>query len=317
MIPRLDISFPVRRQWQFWFGKDYIPSENEFLLNNARSGIVLALKTICVGAKVGVVAYNCHTVANAVVNAGCVPIFIDVTNQLTIDINDPNIALCDALIVTNLFGIHNDIKAIKGLYPNIIIVVDNAHGYGLPNDGDFTVYSINQGKYPALGPGGILFVNNQRYLPQIKNVVQQLDHKMSYCRQIKVFLLMQFKALLYRPLIYSLITRKIKRHRGVGSNISKIDVKLMCPGVSKIYNAWKIEHRGQNCKLFMDVVHTNNVQHIIEEYSRKGIEVDTHFKNCIVWAREFGYKDGSCPNSERLVNELVMIPNYFKYERMD
>ena len=46
----------------------------------------------------------------------------------------------DAIVVTNLFGIHNDIDAIKKKCPNLIIIVDNAHGYGLPNEGDYTKF---------------------------------------------------------------------------------------------------------------------------------------------------------------------------------
>ena len=108
MIPRLDIRFPLRRQWQYWCGEEYKPQEGEYLLNHARTGIVLALKaTLPNGGRVGVVAYNCHTVANAVDNAGCTPIFLDVTEELKIDLNSVPDDL-DAIVVTNLFGIRNE-----------------------------------------------------------------------------------------------------------------------------------------------------------------------------------------------------------------
>lgn len=161
MIPRLNISFPIKRQWCYWFGKQYEPREGEYLLNHARTGIVMALRAALPnGGRVGVVAYNCHTVANAVVNAGCAPFFVDVTENLRIDIESVPVDL-DAIVVTNLFGIRNDVEAIRKRLPKAIIIVDNAHGYGLPVEGDFTVYSINQGKFPALGPGGILCVGTK------------------------------------------------------------------------------------------------------------------------------------------------------------
>lgn len=159
MIPRLNISFPLNRQLCYWFGKEYESQQGEYLLNHARTGIVMALKaSVPEGSGVGVVAYNCHTVANAVVNAGCVPVFVDVTERLTIDVASVPEDL-DAIVVTNLFGIRNDIEAIRKRCPKAIIIVDNAHGYGLPAEGDFMIYSINQGKFPALGCGGILCVN--------------------------------------------------------------------------------------------------------------------------------------------------------------
>ena len=134
----------------FWFGRTYSPKEGEFMLNHARTGIVMALRaTMPQGGRVGVVAYNCHTVANAVVEGGCTPVFIDVTEDLYISLQHLAHIRLDAIIVTNLFGMHNDIAAIQSVQPDAIIIVDNAHGYGLPIEGDFTVYSINQGKLPA------------------------------------------------------------------------------------------------------------------------------------------------------------------------
>lgn len=161
MIPRLNISFPLNRQWCYWFGKQYKPNKGEYLLNHARTGIVMALRAaLPKGGRVGVVAYNCHTVANMVVNAGCKPFFMDVTENLRIDVESVPEDL-DAIVVTNLFGIRNDVGAIRKRCPGAVVIVDNAHGYGLLVEGDFTVYSINQGKFPALGPGGILVVSQK------------------------------------------------------------------------------------------------------------------------------------------------------------
>ena len=87
MTPRLNISFPLARQKQYWCGEEYIPAEGEYLLNHARTGIVMVLRvSLPNGGRVGVVAYNCHTVANSVVNAHCTPVFVDVTERLLIDV---------------------------------------------------------------------------------------------------------------------------------------------------------------------------------------------------------------------------------------
>ena len=83
MIPRLHISFSFKSQYAYWFGTAYAPQSGEYLLNHARTGIVMALRTALPdGGRVGVIAYNCHTVANAVVQAGCTPVFVDVTDDL-------------------------------------------------------------------------------------------------------------------------------------------------------------------------------------------------------------------------------------------
>ena len=102
MIPRLQISFPFRNQFTYWFGKLYAPKENEYLLNHARSGIVLALRSsLPNGGRVGVIAYNCDTVANAILNANCEPIFVDVTEDLHIDVDSLNQDIATSVIKAN------------------------------------------------------------------------------------------------------------------------------------------------------------------------------------------------------------------------
>ena len=339
MIPRLDIQFPFCRQWQYWFGKPYEPYEGEYLLNHARSGIILALRaSLPNGGRVGVVAYNCHTVANAVVNAGCTPVFVDVTDGLTIDIESVPAEL-DAIVVTNLLGIRNDISAIRERYPHAIIIVDNAHGYGLPAEGDFTVYSINQGKFPALGEGGILIVNSAICNSQssIEAMYSQLP-SYGFFEQVKLFCSMLIKAMAYSRCFYWL-TRLLKRELGVsGLGVSgKIVMKKMAPGIRRLYNAWlpsadeAIAAQKQNAErisglgvsglvdewllgenAFMLIARTRKSEELKKWFAARGVETATHFAHAIDWATEFGYLPSSCPKAEELTKHLLMIPTYRK-----
>ena len=336
MIPRLQISFPIKEQFTFWFGEIYQPKENEYLLNHARSGIVLALRSsLPNGGRVGVMAYNCDTVANAVLNANCEPIFVDVTEDLHIDINSLNDKNLDVIVVSNLFGIHNDINKISALYPNLIIIVDNAHGYGLPIEGDFTVYSIDQGKFPSIGRGGVLHVNNVEY----KGIVQEIYNKVpsyTFLQQFILFCKMIVNALLHLPLVYGIVTIRLKSNRKVRNSKEVVIIKRMPNGISRIYNKVfskinaLIEHRKSNaeqisllvknefndvsllCGLnaFMLVAKLNEPNKLKKRLADKGIESATHFSNTIVWAKQFGYTDGSCPTAEILTKELLMIPTY-------
>lgn len=336
MIPRLHISFPIKEQFTFWFGEIYQTKENEYLLNHARSGIVLALRSsLPNGGRVGVMAYNCDTVANAIFNANCEPIFVDVTEDLQIDINSLNDKNLDAIVVSNLFGIHNDINKISALHPNLIIIVDNAHGYGLPIEGDFTVYSIDQGKFPSIGRGGVLHVNNVEY----KNKIQELYDNVpsySFLQQIILFCKMIINALLHLPLVYGIVTIKLKSNRKVRNSKEVVVIKRMPNGISRIYNKVLskinalIEQRKSNAEqislsvknefndvsllcgmnAFMLVAKLNEPNRLKKRLADKGIESATHFSNAIVWAKQFGYTDGSCPTAERLTKELLMIPTY-------
>ena len=326
MKPRLDIQFPLKRQIQYWCGKEYEPREGEYLVNHARTGIVMALRaTLPKGGRVGVVVYNCHTVANAVANAGCTPFFVDVTEGLRIDVSSIPVDL-DAIVVTNLFGIRNDIAAIRKRLPKAIIIVDNAHGYGLPAEGDFTVYSINQGKFPALGPGGILVVSQKLPTMLQKSIEEQYATLSGYgfVGEVKLFAHMLVKAIAYSPCFYWLV---MKMKKSANPDVHEIvAMKKMAKGVRRLYNVWlpkaeeeiemqrkiaaKIDGAFYGDNAFMAIVRTEDPEELKMEFAKRGVETETHFKHCIEWAREFGYKDGTCPNAESLVKHLLMIPTY-------
>ena len=336
MIPRLQIGLSLKNQRAFWFGDEYSPTQREYLLNHARSGIVMALRAALPnGGRVGVVAYNCHTVANAVVEAGCTPVFIDVTEDLHVDLLYLAGLQLDAIIVTNLFGVHNDIAAIRTAQPNAIIIVDNAHGYGLPAEGDFTVYSINQGKLPALGAGGLLWVNSDQYQASIQ---QQYAALPSYTKsqELKLFITMLAKAWMHIPWIYGLITRRMKNHRGKAICRETVALRCMPKGVSRMYQqalptiAEQILQQRANAQqmadtllskglaekvwygdnAFMLIARTKDTLGLSKYLAARGVESATHFARAIEWAKQFGYTDGQCPMAEQLTKELIMIPTY-------
>ena len=338
MIPRLHISFSLGKQLAFCFGKVYTPQAGEYLLNHARSGIVMALRAALPnGGRVGVVAYNCHTVANAVEQAGCTPIFVDVTEDLHIDVQHLSKQPLDAIVVTNLFGLYNELDAIRQAQPNAAIIVDNAHGYGLPVEGDFCVYSINQGKFPALGEGGILYVNNPAYAELIHAQYAALK-VYSIVQETKLYLTMLLKALMHTPWLYRVFTLRMKQKRSSVACSSEVVLKRMAKGVSRMYqqalptipqeiaqqqrNAQFVADRlldqkmaqrvwyGENA--FMLIAQTDKPEILKNHLMQHGVETATHFAKAIEWAREFGYTPGECPMAEQLTKKLLMIPTYTK-----
>lgn len=336
MIPRLHISFSLGKQLAFCFGKSYAPQTGEYLLNHARSGIVMALRAALPnGGRVGVVAYNCHTVANAVEQSGCTPVFVDVTDDLHIDLQHLSTLQLDALVLTNLFGIHNDITAVQQVIGAATIIVDNAHGYGLPVEGDFTVYSINQGKFPALGEGGILYVNNPEYAESIQTQYASLKGY-SIVHEAKLYLTMLLKALMHTPWLYRVLTLRMKQKRTSVACRSKVVLKRMAKGVSRMYRRalptipQEIAQQQHNAQVvafclhdqkmtqrawygenaFMLIAKTEDPEALKNHLMQHGVESATHFTRAIEWATEFGYIAGECPTAEQLTKKLVMIPTY-------
>ena len=341
MKPRLEIRFTPQKQRIFCSGKRYEPVQGEFLLNHARCGIMLALKALNLpaGSSVGVMAYNCHTVFNAIAQAGFSPSFIDVTHRLVLDLEDlrRKRSSIKALIVTHLFGFVNDIASIRQEFPDLPIIEDGAHATGLDKySGDFTVFSIGQGKLPSLGDGGILHVNNKAFLEKTKQLIKSLPDY-SFAGEFRLFGALLFKSLLYQPWIYPWLTQPLKRNRKPSSGIETIFPRKMSAGVRALYQAElktlpeTIRQRRQNATKmgvflekipgvkevftgsingFMVVVWCEDLASVRDDLRKQGIEAETHFSNCLHWAQSFGYTEGLCPNTEIILGHLLMVPTY-------
>ena len=338
MKPRLEISFSWAQKRAFLFGNPYVPESDEFLLDHARSGILLALKALHLppGSGVGVMVYNCHTVMNAIDQAGYRPVFLDVTDDLTLDLADLKRKAegISAIVITHLFGVVNDVKRVKELYPHLKIVEDCAHSYGIDQYyGDFATFSIGQGKLPSIGDGGILKVINSQYLSNVAVLYGSL-YGYSASQNLKLFLKLSIMTLMHSRYLYGWVTLPLKRRRDAPSGKESIQPHKMSQRISAVYARVKdsvpvmIARREDKAKAlygslpagvdqamigknaFMLVLTCPDPEIVKESFLRQRVDTDTHFAHSIHWAREFGYVQGQCPNAEKLVNHLLMVPIY-------
>lgn len=319
-------------------GKEYTLPKGEYWLNHCRSGIQLALQALEFKPQtgVGMMVYNCHTVMNAIQQAGCKPVFVDITEGMTIDMEDlaKKREQMQVLIVTHLFGIINDVKAIKKLYPDLIIIEDCAHCFEHEIEGEFGVYSVGQGKFPAIGDGGVLrTISNFKF--QIDDLYKALP-EYTKNQERKLYVRLWMKAMMYSKWLYWL-TRRMKGMRELGSESvrEEVTIKKMSRGIANILahkrddypvavqerlqnaaiTSERVRELGSECIIgenaFMAVVRCEEPEALKKMLAKRGIETETHFKHCIDWAKQFGYVEGSCPMAEKLVNHLLMVPTYF------
>lgn len=346
MIPRLNIEFGFRQFGDFFHrSPDPVLSEDTYAFDHARSAIVVALRSLDLPAnsKVGIMVYNCHTVMNAIHQVQCKPEFVDVNDDLTVDYDDLKVKAVgmSALIITHLFGIINDVESIRRDFPGLPIIEDCAHAYPFNTIfGDFATYSIGQGKFPSIGDGGLLFVNNKSYVSRVKELY---DFIPDYGRlqSIKLVFKLWAKAILYRPYVYGAFTfpslKWIRKNIDVDEQIRPR--KMSC-GIRRLYSdyhdhvAERVAYQQQNaeelirrfkfiegvknticgCNAFMLVVEADDINSLMHSFKGKNVEIGTHFRRCIDWAMRYGYKLGECPNAERLINRLIMVPTYTAIE---
>ena len=312
--------------------------KNSILIDSARSGIKLALESLNldVNAKIGVMAFNCHSVFNAIKIAGFDPIFIDINHDFSISIESLiKQKQIDVIVVSHLFGNISSIEKIKEIFPNIIVIEDCAHIFSLNDvinngniiNGDFAVFSFNFGKFPAIGGGGVLIANDQTNYNNIKSAVSKYQSS-SFLAEISSFLKKIIFTTIYNPYLYGILFQKSKKFiKKKNSTIINHSIKKMNELDKIILNNYLFilndlyvnqqeniknitENKINTQDTFLIPLIVNNRDYWIKEAHKIGVEIGSHFSNSIMWAKKFNYEVGSCPNSELIANNILTLPSY-------
>lgn len=332
-------------------------SDRVYFVNHARTGIRLLLNSLSLPdkAKIGVQVFNCHTVFDAIRRAGYDPVFIDVDNDLRIAIDDleKKKKSIDALILTHTFGIPADVESVKRIITDKPIIEDCAHAFLTRYDGLMVgkfgaaaVYSIGKGKFPSIGPGGFIVINNKAMIPSFEKRYLQLLQPRGKDEIINIFKNIAL-TILHNPLIYKYFTNKIVRSLNNKKDINghyNHNEKKMLKGnlflfwkrqpyfeqhlkrqlanqsdilkivyhgkASPVYNNPHISTNG-----FMLPILHDNAEQIIKSAKAYGIELGRHFSESINWAKQFGYSLGKCPNAESIVKRIIVLPCHYKYSK--
>jgi perosamine synthetase len=330
----------------------YFNTKHIYFTNYARTALTLLLKSIAKGQtlKIGIQSYTCHTIFEAISDAGCVPIFIDINDNFTLDLvslkqNSENI---DILIVTHTFGITADIKEINEVVFNKIIIEDCAHSLfseykGKPTGTlcDASIFSFGYGKYPSIGSGGFTIINNKNLVDDFEKLYEKLP-TISIFKEYKNILKNYIFAKAFNKNLYGVFTYPIgkkldKKFDFIGKSIQLktkgfvSNVNIFLKNFSKYMLKNEIQNQNGN---YLSKEIQNLIKVIEENEDRKinyyifplihkkrdaivsalyddGIESGKHFSSSIIWAKEYGYISGSCPNSEKIVEEIFTIPCYY------
>ncbi|MFC5413086.1 DegT/DnrJ/EryC1/StrS family aminotransferase [Larkinella bovis] len=369
MIPRFSYSFSIGEFWDSLKSliprettstdcfREFFPSAAVYEISSARLGIQYALQAFQLKqkARIGIQPYTCSSVMAAITAAGFRPVFIDITNELTLDCDDleKKVNSLDALIVTHTFGIAADIDQIKKKAGHLPIIEDCAHAFlsrykGIPVGRffDIAVFSFGYGKFPTLGHGGLLVVNNKTYQCHIAEKINQLKPPTTWAEL----------AFIGRRLTHSLIYSRIgyrtlhvvlgqyianKNKRIQSSAFIEIQpfksVQLMLRKKWKFFTTWSLAQQ-QNALLIHNsvsslsksiyiinkpgnwlgvVLYCEDRDHLYRYLIQQGIGAGKHFQYAMAWATTFGYVNGSCPMFEKIVTQILTIPCNHRLRKKD
>lgn len=308
------------------------------------------------GDKIGVQVYNCNSVFNAIKNAGFIPVFIDIGKNLAIDIEDlkAKVKQINALVITHTFGIPVDVSKIREIVGNIPIIEDCAHSFlsCIDNNitgksGDAAIFSIGNAKFPSFGEGGIVLINNNdiliNFVPKYQSLLKYslLQEIFSFCKHVLFYLA-------HRSWIYGSITapflKKIDQKKDFGGKFKFEEYKILKSSrnilLSRLYetpkfllkqrkNAEEIlksipaqfkvnrDNETKGCNYFMIPILVESPTEMIRIFDEFGVEIGSHFSKSIVWASSFGYIIGTCPNTEKIVQQLIVVPCHYKLKNSE
>jgi dTDP-4-amino-4,6-dideoxygalactose transaminase len=367
MIPRFDYSYSLGEAWQALHGliiRRPAPSPNYtslfglssvYEVAKARTGIVYALKALQLrpNAKIGVQPYTCSSVMAAIVAAGCCPIFIDINQSLTLDEVDLNrkVDRLDALIVTHSFGLSADINLIKQLAGHLPIIEDCAHAFmstyqqaPVGSFFDMAVFSFGYGKFPVLGSGGLIVVNNPRYNQAVLEQVTSLQapgtfNEIQFIGQRYLFSLLHSRLVfgLIHPILSWLRTnRKVATYQDSEKRPFRSAQFQLDPSLKKQFvlvqkqqqHVKLIGHGIKSCNTpmhnvtsggngFAFVILSDERDRLYDYLIQEGIGAGKHFEYAESWAQAFGYVPGDCPAFEQLVGKVLTVPSYHTLTQRD
>ncbi len=127
----------------------YVAHKNRYWVGSAREGLRQVLLGIR-GKRVGIPAYTCHVVLDAVRRAGCEPVFYDSGVIVSVEDIATVIKDVDVLVVCYNFGFVSDVDKIVELCRehDVVVVEDCAQAFGVHvgGFGEYAVYSFGLSK---------------------------------------------------------------------------------------------------------------------------------------------------------------------------
>ncbi|MEQ1723750.1 MAG: aminotransferase class I/II-fold pyridoxal phosphate-dependent enzyme [Pseudobdellovibrio sp.] len=152
----------------------YVNTAHSLILSSGTNALILSLLAAGIqpGDEVLIPCYTFVATAAAVVNAGAIPVLVNIDDQLSLDLNEAQSKLSSktkALILVHMDGLVANIPEALDFCKQhkLVFIEDGAQAIGagfqsqkIGSFGDFGCFSLNENKNISCGEGGILITNN-------------------------------------------------------------------------------------------------------------------------------------------------------------
>jgi perosamine synthetase len=223
LIPRLDVEFGFDDFRLAQRGDDFNndrletslsrlwPKSTPLFVDSGRSALFLALRALGLGggARVGVPLYTCDAVFEAIVRAGCMPVYVDVdpdTLTMSPDDLDAKAAGLDAIVPIHTFGHPADLDAIRKACPTAKVVEDCAHAVGtryrgqvVGTMGDAGFFSFRPGKPLSVGSIGMLLCRDPEVAHRANEIADRFPRHSKFGQTVDALKTLSRSALYRRP----------------------------------------------------------------------------------------------------------------------
>lgn len=161
---------------------EYLKVENTELFVNGHLALYCALKALDLKGEIITTPFTFASTTNAIVQAGCTPVYCDVSDDYTIDINKIEPLITDktsAILAVHVYGNVCDVDAIEKIAKkyDLKVIYDAAHAFGVEYKGrgictygDISMLSFHATKVFHTIEGGALCYNDPSLT---SNIVKQ------------------------------------------------------------------------------------------------------------------------------------------------
>lgn len=293
-------------------------------VNSGTDAITLTLKAMNLGPgdEIITAANTFIATAEAIVHAGCKPVFVDIS-QDTYNLNPHELEekitpKTKAIIPVHLYGQPADLEAIMQVARrhNLLVIEDAAqahgaqyHGRRVGSIGDAACFSFYPSKnLGAYGDGGAIVTNDDSLALKIRHLrdhgsVQKYQHEMvGYNSRLDALQAVVLSVKLkYLDQWNAMRARNAHLYNELLSEIPGVVTPQVLPDVQHVYHLYVIRlARGDR----------NRLQAHLKAH---GIETGIHYPQPVHLTKAFahlGYREGDFPIAERCARAILSLPMY-------